>query len=135
MKLLIALLITLLLVTSASAQLRIANDQGALLVLSAEDGTKIDSPYTGGNLPKTHEQSPYFGADVSVVTDGIVLVFVQTGTSTGSGDLMVKAWTEGRAIGPVTIPIEVTNPGNSGGQVTFTGGGLVATLLYFLDKP
>lgn len=118
--------------------MNIPNDSVALVALSADDGSTLDSRWTGAPGPQCTEVSDVIGLDLNIQPPGIPILTVGTRDGAiGTGRITVRA-TTGRGakqLGPLIVDVDVTAPGGPPGQGQAAGGGLVATLLMLVKKP
>lgn len=123
---------------SANAQLVIPNDHLALVKIEAEAGGFLDSRFTGWQRPVMAEDASVIGCEVNAMAPLWIVGTVMTrDNATGTAEISVTA-TMGRgkkSLGPLVFPVEVVEPGGSGGETEFVGNGLRVTLLEFVEKP
>lgn len=138
-RLLVAVLVLLALAGTAHAQLRIPNDQVALVTIEAHGGGFLDSRYTGYAPPRIVEDSSIIGTEVNTQAPLFIVGTIMTrDNATGLAEFTVTA-TMGRGqklLGPLVVPVEVVEPGDGGGgETVFVGAGLRVSLLSFQHKP
>lgn len=118
--------------------MNIPNTHVALVALSADDGSTLDSRYTGAPGPQCVETSDVIGLDLNIQLPGFPILTVMTKDgATGTGRITIRATTGrgARPLGPLVLDVDVTDPSVPPGQGQAAGGGLVATLLMLVRKP
>jgi len=144
----IGLLAVLIASQAFAVEFTVPNTQVALIVLSSDDGTPIDTRYNGRPDPVWAEDADVIGLDANIVPmggegipDGVPICTVGTRDGgVGSGEVTVSATVDGEPLS-TTFTVNVTDGvatiKSRGNDSRFGHGGrsLVVTILLLVDKP